>query len=186
MFFHSIKSIFFIQSKYLHQKRTNPFRKIRLYLVFLVGNSLDRTKITESPPSPSPSRFWNSFSDCKSRSAVRHHIHSRWRPRSHTVSMASQFTFLTHTNPALGRANTKRMRAHITRKNFEKRRERLEDARCGRTVTPNKVLRNKLQLTETEPSESEKSAMGYRVLNPYMVLSESDYVAIHQCKLVLC
>jgi hypothetical protein len=176
--------MFFIQGKYLHQKTTNPFRKIRFYLVFLVGNSLDRTKITESPPSPS--RFWNSFSDCKSRSVVRHHIHSRWRPRSHTVSMASQFTFLTHTNPALGRANTKRMRAHITRKNFEKRRERLEDATCGRTVTPNKILRSKPQLAETETSESAHSAMGYCVLNPYMGLSEPDYVAIHQCKLVLC
>ncbi|KAL3706684.1 hypothetical protein TMatcc_007697 [Talaromyces marneffei ATCC 18224] len=89
--------------------------------------------------------------------------------------MTSQFTFLTHTDPALGRANTKRMRAHVTRKNFEKRRERLEDARCG-----NKVLRIKPQLTETGISEPELSAMKCRALNPYMGLVESDYVVIHQ------
>lgn len=95
--------------------------------------------------------------------------------------MESQFTFLTVTNPVLGRANTKRMRAHVTRKNFEKRRERLEDAKCG-----NKILRNKPQLAEIRISESGKSVIRYCALNPHMGLLESDYDAIHQRKLVPC
>ena len=95
--------------------------------------------------------------------------------------MESQFTFLTVTNPVLGRANTKRMRAHVTRKNFEKRRERLEDARCG-----NKILRDKPQVAETRISESEKSVIRYCALNPHMGLLESDYDAIHQRELVPC
>lgn len=95
--------------------------------------------------------------------------------------MASQFTFLTVTNPALGRANTKRMRAHVTRKNFEKRRERLEDARYR-----GKILQTKPTLAEAGASESEQSVIRHYALNPCMGLEESDYITIHQCKLVLC
>lgn len=95
--------------------------------------------------------------------------------------MESQFTFLTVTNPVLGRANTKRMRAHVTRKNFQKRRERLEDAKCG-----HKILRNKPPLAETGIPESEQCVIRHCALNPHMGLLESDYDAIHQRRLVPC
>lgn len=95
--------------------------------------------------------------------------------------MESQFTFLMVTNPVLGIANTQRMRAHVTRKNFEKRRERLEDARCR-----NKISRNKPPLVETGISESEQSVIRHCALNPCMGIMESDYIAIHQRKLVTC
>lgn len=95
--------------------------------------------------------------------------------------MAPQFTFLTVTNPALGEANTKQMRAHVTRKNFEKRRGRLEHARRG-----SQILQTKPESTDAVISESEQTMMRHCALNPYVVLVESDYVTIHKRKLVLC
>ncbi|KAH8886249.1 hypothetical protein GQ53DRAFT_728038 [Thozetella sp. PMI_491] len=44
------------------------------------------------------------------------------------VTMGDRFTFLTLTGPDLGTANTKEMRAHVTRVNFAKRRQRMAAA----------------------------------------------------------
>ncbi|QKX61890.1 uncharacterized protein TRUGW13939_09046 [Talaromyces rugulosus] len=103
--------------------------------------------------------------------------------------MDSHFTFLTSTNPALGEADIKQMRAHVTRKNFEKRRERLE----GTISRSNKARRtrhrqpeqpsDKLRLARKDKSPSpDGSEKQFRVtVSPYTLIStEANYASIYQ------
>lgn len=105
--------------------------------------------------------------------------------------MDSHFTFLTSTNPALREADIKQMRAHVTRKNFEKRRERLEGSTTGLKKARHMRHRqqessDKLRLARNRNSSSDESEFGqqYRV-SPYhsMIPTEANYAAIYQCKL---
>jgi hypothetical protein len=107
--------------------------------------------------------------------------------------MDSHFTFLTSTNPALGEADIKQMRAHVTRKNFEKRRERLEGtsrsnkARRTRHRQPEQPS-DKLRLARNDKSPSpDGSEQPFRVtVSPYsMIPTEANYAGIYQCKLLV-
>lgn len=99
--------------------------------------------------------------------------------------MGSDFTFLTSTNPALGEANTKQMRAHVTRKNFEKRRERLE----GTTATKSRGAAASSKASHTrhrQPELSDKLRLARHAKNPSpfsAIPTEPNYAAIYQCKL---
>jgi hypothetical protein len=107
--------------------------------------------------------------------------------------MDTHFTFLTSTNPALDEADIKQMRAHVTRKNFEKRRERLEGTTKTRSAAvSNKASRTRRQsesseklriLTHTKRPSPDESAQGYIVSPHFKVLTEPNYTAIHQCML---
>lgn len=99
------------------------------------------------------------------------------------------FTFLTSTSPALDEGDIKQMRAHVTRKNFEKRREHLEGRSTTSSIKSGRAGRTQNRQLET----SDKLRLGRKTergqqygVSPYqsMIPMEANYAAIHQCKIL--